>query len=66
MTTKNKIMEWEGNKYHHYILSISIRGKKNAEQLDKKESERWQHKILKNAIYYKFSRSELKFCFPFV
>ena len=39
MTTKNKIMEWEGNKYHHYILSISIRGKKNAEQLDKKKSE---------------------------
>lgn len=28
MIPKNRIMEWEGNKYHHYILSISIRGKR--------------------------------------
>lgn len=61
MTTKNKIMEWEGNKYHHYILSISIRGKKNAEQLDKKKSEIINNNILKILVVKKLNMFSFSF-----
>ena len=46
MIPKNRITEWEGNKYHHYTFfspplhfKYQYKGTKNGEQFDKKKSE---------------------------